>query len=160
MAGQAGCLKEVSWFVWAMEDGKFLIRGTCFEGELLEEYKELKKSGYFKEAKWMKLLEKEINKGEKHPQDVLDEIFNDNVSLDFDFAKELKQYDIIKAECFTQKNELGAAILQLIVMADSHFIIHRREFESKNNLKLHFEVCHGDSEFECHNELIKGNVDN
>ena len=147
-------MKKAEISCWSSNDGEYLFRGNCFENELLEWFEECKK--YSEKDKWYLLLTKHLkeHKGKNHPQDILDEIFREKISIDFDFADKLKLFDIIEAECFIADGELGDAILQLCVMAELRFIVSKRCFTTTESITINFEVCNEDYDYQCHKALI------
>lgn len=152
-------MKKVDIFCWASGDGKFLSIGDCFEEALLKEFETL--SDFFKKEKWYIVLSEHLKtKGSLHAQDFFGEKFREKISLDFKFAKGLNLFDIVDAECFTADGELGMAIIQLCVMSDMRFIVSRKYYLTKETVKIDFEVCHTDSDYECHKALITQTLEN
>ena len=149
-------MNKVNIWCWAHNKGENLYRGNCFENALLEELEENKK--YFVDDKNFKLLFAKLEelKGTQHPQDILDTIFRDNVTIDFNFARQLKLYDIINADCFCSETDIGKALIYLMWVADLRFVLYMRNWSSTNELTVEFELTHCDNEREVHLKLTKG----
>jgi len=144
------------WFL-AHNDGENLYRGNCFENALLEELEYTKK--HFADDKDFKLLFatlKELKRPRHHPQDILHDLFREHVTIDFEFAKQLKLYDIINPNCFCSETEIGKALISLIDIADLRFILYMRNWSATNEISIDFEVTHCDFEREVHLKMSKG----
>lgn len=149
-------MKKAEIFCWSSNDGEYLFRGTCFEEELLKEFQYCGEMDFCKKDKWYITLYEHLKteKGKQHDQDILDTVFIEKISLDYEFAEKLNLFDIVDAECFTADGELGDAMLQLCVMADMRFIVARKFYTGKETIKIDFEVCHCDRDYDCHKALI------
>ena len=134
-------------------DGQYLFMGVSFEEELLKEFQSYSEMKYIK---WVIDLDAQLKteKGKRHPQDTLNIIFIEKVSLDFDFAEKLNLFDIVEGPCFTADGELGDAILQLCISAEMRFIVARKYYTTKETIRIEFEVCHSDSDWDCQKALI------
>jgi len=150
--------KVVSFFCWSSNDGEYLFKGNCFEEELLKEYEECLKANWCKNEKWLSLLINEVNKGGKHAQDILDEIFRENTKLHYSFSEKLNLFDIIEVECFASKNEIGDAIIHLCGLCGMRFIVSRKGYRSINEMWIDFEVCHEDYDHDCHKALVNQSI--
>lgn len=134
--------------------GEYLFRGHCLGQELLIVVEELKK--YCEQEKWYYLLKKELEdkKYELRQQDILDKILRENVSIDFNFAYKLHLFDCLEPECLIGEGELGNAIIELCSRANLIFIVNKRNYSTKDEIWIHFEVCHEDFQFDCHKALM------
>ena len=148
--------KKADISCWSSNHGQFLSRGECFEEELLKKFQSCSEMNFYKNDKLFMILYKHLKteKGKQHDQDILDTIFREKISIDYEFAEKLNLFDIVDAECFNADGELGDAILQLCVMADMRFIVSRKFYTGKETVKIDFEVCHCDSDYDCHKALI------
>ena len=144
-------------FCWSHDDGKYLLNGDCFENELLRQFKECLEYNAYNGDDWVITLNNHLKqeKGSMHEQDILNAIFIEKISLDFDFAEKLNLYDVLSIDCFTETSKLGSAIRELCSVANSTFIVSKKHYTSKEVIRIDFEVCHFDNVNECHKALIK-----
>ena len=151
-------IKKASINCWSSNEGEYLFKGNCFENDLLELFKECKEDS--SKEDWYILLENqlEIKKSENHPQDILDGIFRNNVSIDFDFSDKLKMFDILLVGCFISDNELGKAILELCDYSGHRFIVSKKYYTTTETIKIHFEVCHEDFDYDLYKALITQSI--
>ncbi len=147
---------KVNIWCWAHNHGENLFRGDCFEAALLEELEEAKK--HHADNEGLKLLFKKLEEleGTHHQQDILDNLFNDHVTINFEFAKQLKLYDILNADCFFSETDIGKALVWLMRTADFRFVLYMRNWSATNEITVEFEITHSDYEREVHSKLIRG----
>jgi len=91
-----------------------------------------------------------------HPQDDLLDLFKETVKLDFDFARELKLFDVVEANCFTISSKIGDSFIEILKEEHMVFIVTRRNWISKNKLELYFEVAEYGDSFELSSMIISG----
>lgn len=141
---------------YTRDNGEDLFRGNSFESALLEELEEMKT--YFSDKKYVKILSEKLNelKGLQHPQKTLNSIFKNDLSLDFEFARQLKLYDVISANCFVSETEIGKALIEHIRYSDLYFILHDRFWSRTDIIEVEFDVAHADYLREARLRLIKG----
>jgi hypothetical protein len=149
-------MNKVNIFCWAHNNGENIL-GDCFENFLWEELKyNQKKHGDLNE---FKLLFDEIEKSKQHPQDVLNYRFRENVTLDFEFAKQLRLHDVLCAECFSSNTEIGRALINLIVRSEIRFILFLRYWNSTNEITVEFELSSDSREREVFLKLRRNQID-
>ena len=150
---------KASMDFWSSNDGEYLLNGNCFENELLKEF------NYWNKAPnrlgYILILDKYLQsrKGEYHDQDLLRNLFhstNEDIVIDFNFAKSLNIFEVIYPNCFTCKTEAGKALIELSY--DLRFIVSKKNYITKENINIEFEVCHADYVNDCHKSLITGNT--
>lgn len=143
---------------YSSNNGKYLNDGDCFEEELLKNFIYWAKQKSNEE--WHVVLTKELESrnGERHVQDILNDVFDRNVDLDFEFAKELKLYDMIMSDCLMPKSDLGKAIIELCSHSDLIFIVTRKWYMKTDSFDIEFEVCHLDNNRECFNDIITNKI--
>lgn len=148
-------MNKVQIWCHAHYDEKNFYVGNSFENALLEELEHTKKT--YPNDKSFKFLFEELErlKGKKHPEDTLWDVFYNDVIIDFEFAKQLKLYDIIDSYCFSSRNNKGKALIELINTADFRFILYRRSWSGTNEIELDFEVSHVDKHLEIWQKFIK-----
>lgn len=152
-------MNKVNIFCSARKEGKYLLRGNCFENALLEELEESKKYLPDNEHNGYKILFDEIE-GKGYPEDTLLTLFEENVNIDFEFAKQLKLYDIITVNCFYSDTEIGKALICLIGdFTEFRFILYERSWVETNEIEISFEVADCDNGREVQIMLIKGEFD-
>ena len=148
-------MKSTENFCYASNNGKYLSQGNCFANELHKVFEECSKDEYFNSDEWFLLLSKQLtSKEEWQKQDTLQSIFTKSLSLDYDFVDKLNLFDVIAIDCFDAIGKLGEAIFELCIYAELRFIVSKKYYINKDNIKVNFEVCHCDSEYECHKALI------
>ncbi len=148
---------------WSSNNGEFLFEGQSFDETLLLQFQSCCEMSYTKNDKWVNLLKNRLKnkeEGEHNDQNVLYAIFTRLISIDYDFAKSLSLFDILDSECFTAKDELGDALIQLCVMADLTFIVTRKKYTSKESIAIDLEVCHCDYDRDCQKALITQSIIN
>jgi hypothetical protein len=141
-------MNQVNIWCWTSNGGQYLYRGDCFENALLEELKKTKE--YFANDKKFKLLFAKLEelKGTNTPQDILDTLFQNNVTMDFEFAKQLKLYDVITPDCFYSETEVGKALIYLMDFAEFSLVLYFRKWHATDGISLEFELAHQDTEKE------------
>ncbi|RUP38246.1 MAG: hypothetical protein EKK63_12765 [Acinetobacter sp.] len=151
--------KNATFFCYSGNKGEFLFRGNCFEEELLLTFQNCEKHDY-SEDKWFNILQEKLNTKETkhHDQDILDQIFRENVTIDYEFAEKLNMFDFITSDCFNGIGELGESILGLCKESEMRFIVSRRMYTGKQEIYIDFEVCHSDYENQCLKALIKQEI--
>lgn len=149
-------MNQVIIWCWTYNGGENLYRGDCFENALLEELKKSKE--YFADDEKFKLLFAKLEelKSTESPQDILYTLFLDNVTMDFEFAKQLKFYDVISADCFCSETDVGNALIYLMEYAAFSFVVYFKKWESTNQISFDFVVTHEDNEKEVYLSLTKG----
>lgn len=149
-------MKKVKVDCYSGRNGKFLVDADCFENKLYIELIQQKKD--FPQNENFKHLFNLIENRHGHPQDILKDIFRNDIYLDYDFANKLKLYDIVSKSCFKPKTIDGIALLELIKNTDLMFILYIREWISPNKLDLEFEAADREEYREAHKNLIKGEL--
>ena len=151
-------MNKVDIWPFAHNDGENLFRGDCFENALWEELESSKK--YTPNKHFQLLFDKlEELKGNRSPQDILEILFHENVNIDFEFAKQLKLYDIICPDCFYSQTDIGQALIYLLNFASLRFVVSVKEWHATNHMTVEFEMAHWDYVKKLHKELIKGECD-
>jgi len=143
---------------WSSKNGMYLNNGTCFEGQLLASFIHWGKEKDNEE--WYIILTKEVEsrKEERHVQDILHNIFDTNVDIDFDFANNLKLYDTITSDCLMPISDLGKAIIELCIYSNLIFIVSRKFFLKKDYLTIDFEACTLDYNREGYDDIIANKI--
>ena len=138
---------RIKHYPFAMKHGKYLGNEGCvsFEEKLYYVLNDIEKTN-----RAYKLLFKAHN-----DQDSLFELFLRNLSLDFDFVKVLSVGDIISITCFTPKDELGEAILEIAYLGEMYFVVEAKKYEFRNEIELFLSPCHDDYKTTVSN-LIRG----
>lgn len=149
-------MNKVAIYCGAMNEGEFLFRGECFEENLWLELKIL--NSHSPENEQVKLIFSEVDKFKSngHPQDILYSIFYNNVTLCFDFAKNLNLFDIIGFGCFSSDTEIGKAMIYLIECAELSFVVEAKYWGSPTELSIDFQTSGNDTHLELQKRLIKG----
>ena len=94
----------------------------------------------FKEIKKM-----QGSRGNEHRVDILNEIYQEEYYLDFDFAKSLQRFDIIYNNCFKFKSNMGEALIRYVIDPDIKFLVIERRWEnSKLSIELLAVHCDND----------------
>lgn len=96
------------------------------------------------------------NRYKQAPQDVLFHLLFHNVKLDFDFAKDLKLFDVLTSDCFSRNNHITNALIYLMFYTDTEFVVVQRKFRDPDQLEIYLEPCYVDSVMELINDLITG----
>lgn len=92
----------------------------------------------------------------KHLEDTLYNIANDDLTIDFEFAKNLKLFDTLSVRCLKSDTKEGKCLIELIYSADLRFMVYKREWSDINTIELYLPVCHTDYEHRLHIDLISG----
>lgn len=139
---------NVDFWVYASSEGENLYAGNCFEECLLINLEEAKKYGLKNE---MSILDNFIIEKNSfmHKQDVLNEIFQDELFMDYDFALKLKRLDIISGNVFRYKTDIGKSIKLLIEYCEMRFVLEKITWIKENHMIIDFEVTHADFELKC-----------
>jgi hypothetical protein len=142
-----GIPPRIKHYPFAMKNGKYLghQRHLSFEERLHFVLNDIEKTN-----RAYKLLFKSHN-----DQDSLFELFLRNLSLDFDFVKGLFVGDIISTTCFTPKDKLGEAILEVAYLGDMYFVVEAKKYEFRNEIELFLSPCHDEYKTTVSN-LIRG----
>ncbi len=149
---------EVTFWAWAhRHNGKYFYGGNDFPESLfiaLEKTKE-----YSSNNKNFNLLFSEIEKKEinEHNHDFIDRLFRENTFLDFEFCKSLSLYDILCADCFKPKNNIGEAIIELLNYSCFEFTFYYRKWIKSNQLEIEFIATHEDYSRNVHAYFTKKN---
>lgn len=146
-------LPKVKIWGWSHNDGEYLWRGDSFEEGLLMELEHY--LTYYPDNADLRLLISKVEESERSvPEDFLFNLLITNLTLDFEFAKQLKLFDIITPTCFSTETAIGKALITLMEYADFRFILFRRNWDTMNEIEVEFEVCHMDYDREVHSALI------
>jgi hypothetical protein len=147
--------KEVTVWCW-VHDTDNLYRGDSFESALYEELLDTKK--YNSDDKDFMLLFAKLEelKDTQSEGGIMYDLFRDNITLDFDFTKDLRLFDIMRANCFYSETEIGKALIHLIEHAELEFVLCNRSWYETNKLVLEFEMTHCDYSREVHYKFLKG----
>lgn len=151
-------MNEVNIWCWTYNGGEFLYKGDCFANALLEELKATKK--FFADDEKFKLLFaklKELKKTDT-PQDILETLFEENVTMDFEFAKQLRLFEVISSDCFYSETEVGEALISLMGFAGFSFVLSFKKWYGTDYLYLELEVAHRDTEEDVFLRLSKEKI--
>lgn len=140
--------KKVSFWAYASNNAENLYDGDCFEECLLKNLEKSKKYGLEKE---MMILIKHLKekKSNMHNQDALNELFQTEIFLDYDFALKLNRLDIIDSYVFRYKTDIGKAIKSLLEYCEMRFVLEKRTWISENEICLDFEATHEEFDSQC-----------
>ena len=86
-------------------------------------------------------------KSHLHPQDHLDNLVGGELSLDFEFAKDLRLMDIVGPKCFSVKSEDGRRLIHLMDNTYMRFVLKMKEWKTPNGLHLDFIATSGGGEY-------------
>lgn len=153
-------MKELTICFWSSEKGLYLYKkGSCFQLALLEE---LEKCKEFKNTD-LSILRDEVTKLKEiedfYLEDLIDKLIADNLTLDWEFASQLRLFDIIKPECFETKTLIGKGIIELFIRSGYEFIFYARSWETAHHLNLHFEVYNDDFSWTVYRHFLNGKFD-
>jgi small-conductance mechanosensitive channel len=143
---------------WTYNGGESLYKGDWFENALLEELKETKK--FFADDEKFKLLFEKLEelKETDTPEEILGTLFQDNVTMDFEFAKQLRLFEVITPGCFHSETEVGKALIYLMDFADFSLVLSFRKWTSTDEIFLEFELAHRDTEEDVYLRLSKEKI--
>jgi len=135
---------KVNKYVRAHGNSENLRIGDCFENNLFEEFQIHKKNR--KENQHFKLLSAKLKKrpnSDYTPKDELEILFSENIFIDFEFAKRLQLFEIISADCFFSRNDIGEALIFLMSdnICNLRFILYEKHWETTDEISLYFEVA-------------------
>ena len=120
-------------------------------------------SPYYSELKEVKLVLQKIKqlKDKKHPTCILYDLFYKNVSIDFQFAKDLKLYDNINHQCFTSKTKIGKALIHILsnTARGLQYILFLKTWQSADEISLEFILSHDDYVKDIHCLINQGKLD-
>jgi hypothetical protein len=151
--------KEVQIFINSTTGAEFWYNGVdSLEGAIEKDLKSSIEYDTFTES-GHRLLEKiKVQKVNLDTCDYLFEGFINTVTMDFNFASELKLFDIISGACFSSECELGKILVELVSDMEVSFIVNTREFLTPDRMRISFEVCHSDYDYDLKKLMIKGEV--
>ena len=157
-------MKKVNIWPWAHHEKKFLLKGDCFEENLLEQLKE--EFEYYKDRsdtegyKYSNLLYAKLEelKDTGYPQDILHTLFMEHVTLDFEFARQLNLYDVLRGGCFISESDVGKALIYLICNSQNVFILYQKRWVSAEEISLEFEMTYTDWIPGVHAWLVRGRI--
>ena len=135
-----------------------------YHGDLTKECGIIRKinSEYYSELKEIKLVLKKIKelKGEKHPTCILYDLFSLNVTIDFEFAKDLKLHDNINAQCFTSNTKIGKALIYILSNTGLgyQYILFQKTWKSHDEIDLDFILSHDDYVKDIHCLINEGKL--
>lgn len=94
---------------------------------------------------------KEYQKGnENFWEYILDRIGHGEGNMDWDFAKSLQLYDIIRFNFFQSENNTEKNIYEIFDDEDLVLILFKKEWKSPDMLQLDFQIVHYNDLDECH----------
>jgi hypothetical protein len=114
-------------------------------------FDELKKQNSLSNVEWLHSLNQVIQDLDTKK---IYELLTENISMDFDFAKELKLFDTISCNCLTYNNLIGKGLIEIMRYTDCIFIVSKRRFMFTDLLDIELSVCHIDFESDLHDYLI------
>jgi hypothetical protein len=160
-------MKNVKVCLWVLEDGKWLSREKSFE-ELLQksffDYESKNEKWYISLSKLLRKTQKEDVKRypnqdcdkEEHYGDMLTTLFNE-LSMNYDFAKDLNLFDIVSADYFIGEHFLVEAFEYFLYY--HRFIVFQKSYQEQETIKICFQVCHEDYVFSCHQAVMRHEID-
>jgi len=144
--------------IWITDNKEFIFEGDSFESAMMHKINYT----YKNECKELKILRDKIeeHKNEMHPEQIIGDIFYENVSIDFEFAKQLKLYDTISSECFKSETEIGKALIYILSNTPYLFtyILYQRNWQSTNEIYLEFLLTHIDYVKDIHCLINQGKL--
>lgn len=148
-------MKKAEIYICSTFHGKYLYKGDSFEEEMLKEFEYILKDEDLRDDEMVLTIKEYLEKNKlSHPQDVLFNIFCDEVGLNPDFSQKLNLFDILHSECFVSNTKIGNALIQLCSSAELRFIVARKYYLDANTIKIEFESCNEDKDMDCHKALI------
>ncbi len=86
-------------------------------------------------------------------------LFDEGVELDFEFAKQLKVYDIVSSDCFSYKTEEGKEILDLCRILGVDFILSARHWNNTMDLYMGFYASFGGDGYSIQHKLMGNTIE-
>lgn len=135
-------MKKVDISIVTNLEKDYHSRGTCFETSIIEHLQESLDSKYYKQE--YESLSQEIKKSEKHATCVVYDIFWSQITIDFEFVKNLNIYSVINPKCFISDSILGKELINLMIKNDYYFLINSKIWESVDELDIELESFSSD----------------
>lgn len=145
--------REVSFFAWAAKNGENLYNGTCFEEHVYLSLIELENEDDKNQT--LTLLEKIGKNDKRHPQDEINDIFQNEVKMDYSFAEKISRHDVLEPECFYSETENGKALLFLLKRMDLNFIVSIKSW-TKEGLHFDLEACNNEFKYPTLAKMVSG----
>jgi hypothetical protein len=115
--------------------------------DLIESFKDDKKSEYGE-------LLKRLNKPGMHNVDTLCVILREEVTLPFEFAKNLNLYDVLNPKCLRPLTPAATDLIKIICEMEIYSIVTMKQYEDIDKLFFDMYVCHYDYVRDLKEDLI------
>lgn len=140
-----------------------LIKRYTFEEYILFELEEVKESYldnrlFEEDSDLYQQLLKIVFESSEEPKDILYELFNEHVTINYDFAKSLNMFDVIQSTCLIPNTEIGRALIDFVGISDLSFIFYMRSYAAETYQVIYLFPVPMDYLLDVQLKLAKGSV--
>lgn len=152
---------SVEYWFYVNSVGKYFLDASDFSAALSQEFLRCLKDKEEKNAIYIQKIKLAIENGKSNRysiDDILQDIFRDNVVLNYNFAKSLNLFDIVYLDCFVAKNRLGQAMIELCKNCSMIFLVSHKMYQQEDRIEISLEVCTESNHLDCHRALVTQSI--